>query len=346
MARQGQHQVIFAANLNTVGALDLVGPDGRRFRSHVLGLAFTDAASGQSVLIAEVKDCQGAVLPPNQVFYLDAFAGDCRADVRYTYTLGGFEQDIILQEAPPSPAEWGLDPETTRLEVWTEFVEAPEPAIQQVVLRFETDPVKRQTMAEPDLIDEHLDFGVMKIGSGAAFPLGEEGLFGEGSVPTGKSWTQAEGRRFLIEKVEYGAILPSLQMLPQAAAVDKGRDRGLPRPARGVWVRHFPAQPVGVRGIWRPNQLAKVEPPRGGLVLDYITLNGSQTDYVFKGDTTYFITVPVACMAPPFWREGQSSSIRPTAWPNSGFSGPWTAAPAHGIRPSSLLETMTVLARS
>ena len=109
-ARQGPHQVIFAANLHSPGAIDLLTPDGKRFRSHILGLAYTDYATGQSVLIAETKDCQGAVVRPNQLIYQDAFAGDCHADVRYTYTKGAFEQDIILMTAPPSPAAWNFNP--------------------------------------------------------------------------------------------------------------------------------------------------------------------------------------------------------------------------------------------
>ena len=51
-ARQGPHQVIFAANLNSPGAIDLLTPDQKRFRSHVLGLAYTDYASGKSVMFA------------------------------------------------------------------------------------------------------------------------------------------------------------------------------------------------------------------------------------------------------------------------------------------------------
>jgi hypothetical protein len=76
-ARRGPHQVIFDANLKTAGAVDLLTPDGKRFRSTIIGLAYMDAASGQSVMFAEVKDCAGAVLPPNQVWYQDAFDGDC-----------------------------------------------------------------------------------------------------------------------------------------------------------------------------------------------------------------------------------------------------------------------------
>jgi hypothetical protein len=87
VARQGQHKVIFANNLNSAGAIDMQTPDGKRMRSHILGLSYYDSATGKSVLIAEVKDCQGRILPPNQVIYDDAFT-DISADVRYTYTKG------------------------------------------------------------------------------------------------------------------------------------------------------------------------------------------------------------------------------------------------------------------
>ena len=33
-------------------------PDGKRMRSHILGLSYYDTASGKSVLIAEVTDCR------------------------------------------------------------------------------------------------------------------------------------------------------------------------------------------------------------------------------------------------------------------------------------------------
>src|SRR5882672_11848234 len=72
VARQAQHQVIWAPNLNTDGAVDLLMPDGKRLRSHVVGIAYTDAASGKSTLIAEPKDSFGEVAG-NQVLYRDAF---------------------------------------------------------------------------------------------------------------------------------------------------------------------------------------------------------------------------------------------------------------------------------
>ena len=288
VARQGQHQVIFAANLNSPGAIDLLSPDGKRFRSHVLGLAYTDYAGGQSVLIAEVKDCIGAVQPPNQVIYQDAFEGGCVADVRYTYTLGGFEQDVILLTAPPSPAVYGLNPETTRLEMWTEFIELPEGTMTPTILKQESDPIARQIMAEPDLIDYRLDFGVMKVEQGQAFPLGDTDPFGGAVVPTGKSVESINGRVFLIEKVDLADVRAHLQQLPERAAnfqrnvFDSVHDRAM-------LAQRLPA-PKGERGAWKERQYAQLDTSRKGFVLDYITLNGSMTNYVLKGDTTYYIT--------------------------------------------------------
>ena len=37
-------------------------------------------------------------------------------------------------------------------------------------------------------------------------------------------------------------------------------------------------------------RLANTESASKGLVLDYITLNSSQTNYTFQGDTTYYIS--------------------------------------------------------
>ena len=133
VARHGPHKAIFAPNLNTRDAIDLEMPDGQRLRSHILGLAYTDSASARNVLIAEIKDCVGEILPPNQVLYRDAF-NDIKADVRYTYTRAGLEQDVLLHQAPPSPAIFGLDPATTRLEVYTEFTDPPQPAKSMVLL--------------------------------------------------------------------------------------------------------------------------------------------------------------------------------------------------------------------
>ena len=292
VARQGPHSVIFAAQLNSPGAIDLLAPDGKRFRSHVLGLYYTDYASGKTVALAEIKDSTGELTAPNQVTYPDAFDGDCVADVRYTYTKAGFEQDVILRTAPPSPAEWGLNPETTRLEVFTEFIEAPEAKVTSVVLKQEGDAVARQFMKEPDLVDQRLDFGGWSIGQGQAFPLGADAdVFSESSVPTGKSLEKIDGRLILIEKVDYPAVREHLGRLPKSASLNKDRKVGLPDPGRTLLARLLPSRPSGEAGKWSPKLQASVAPARAGFVLDYVAMaTSSLTNYTFKGDTTYFVT--------------------------------------------------------
>ena len=59
--------------------------------------------------MAEVKDSIGELVGLNQVIYRDAFT-DLKADIRYTYRLDGFEQDIILRDVPPAPDAYGLNP--------------------------------------------------------------------------------------------------------------------------------------------------------------------------------------------------------------------------------------------
>ena len=94
-ATHGQHTVHWNANLNTLGAVSLTTPDGQLMRSHVLGLAYT-SESGQSVFIAQIQNSDGILLPPNEIVYPAALG--LAADVRYTYTKAGCEQDILIRE--------------------------------------------------------------------------------------------------------------------------------------------------------------------------------------------------------------------------------------------------------
>ena len=89
VAERGQHKVIFPGNLS--GQIDLLTPDNVRLKSQIAGLLYTDRASGESIALAAAINRDGAVLPPNQVYYLDAFdtGGGWTADARYTYTKAG-----------------------------------------------------------------------------------------------------------------------------------------------------------------------------------------------------------------------------------------------------------------
>lgn len=286
IARQGQHQVIFAPNINSEGAIDLLASDGVRFRSHILGLAYLDTVSGQSVLISTLKDSIGEVIG-NQVIYRDAFHAPIHADVRYTYTRAGFEQDVILHEAPPSSEQYGISENFARLEIWTEFLNPPAPASSAQALRVETDPQLRQAKLIPDFFDETLNFGAMEIGSGRAFAL--EGSSADNSaIIVGKSWIQTEGRTFLIEGVELNELAPLLGTIRRASLpARKGNTNQLlfgPLQAK----RSFPAAP-GPK-TKRPLMLADRGISGPAVVLDYQTLNSSLTNYVFKADETYLIS--------------------------------------------------------
>jgi hypothetical protein len=93
------------------------------------------------------------------------------ADLRVVYELGEIHHDVILRERPNPEllARLGFQEEHLRIEVWTEFFEAPEPSRTLTILRQEPDATLRQRMAEPDLVDEALDFGELRFGSGRAF---------------------------------------------------------------------------------------------------------------------------------------------------------------------------------
>ena len=271
-ATNGQHRVIFADDLNTGGAIDMEMPDARRLQSHVLGLAYLDTASGSNVLIAEIKGCQGVILQPNRVLYEDAFT-DFKADVMYIYTRGGFEQDVILRQRPPLPEEFGLSSASSVLQVLTEFVSAPTPVVRAGVI---PSGVGRQ------MTDQRLDFGSMRIGAGRAFTAGQESLEG---IPVIKEWATLEGRTFLVEQVAVAAIASELEQLPLPPQANLK-----PSPGSVLHVvsnkRLLPERKLAKAGSG-PMRVASVSAPLSGFVMDYTTLNSSQTNYTFKGDTTY-----------------------------------------------------------
>jgi len=291
IALQGPHQAILSPNINTPGAVSLVTPDGKHFSSHVFGISYFDPISGNSTLIAEVKDSIGELVAPNQVIYPDAFT-DFSADVRFTYTKGGWEQDVILRERPPSPESAGLDPKTTQLQVLTEFIAPPLPADRSFV----TNAEPNRFLISPYLTDERLEFGAMVIGQGKAFSLDESPAIpalqaDENSVRVGKSWGElAPGRTFLVESVDYLGIRPALAELP---ATPKSAMTE-PKKRVGRLAELIRRRPRQVASLARDPQKSIVvahsdHQSRKGYTLDYVFLNtiGNQT---LKGDTTYYVT--------------------------------------------------------
>lgn len=316
VARQGAHQATFGPNANQAGVIGLVTPDGRRFSSHVLGLFYHEATTGKSVPVATLQDSPGAIHPPNEVVYANAFK-ELKADLRYTYRLNGLEQDVILREQPPSPADFGLDPDETTLVVLTEFVAAPEPVRTGNVLKRKV----RQGQEVDGLVDETLDFGLMLMGPGRAFQMGPRP--GRGAVqptqtvPVGKRWLQQDGRRFLLESVEYPDLKPHLLELPRRPQAFNRRP--VVPVARLLATLGVP--PTGVREKQGGMLVASLPLAGPGLVVDY-DLMTTTTNLTLRGDTTYYVSGAVTLSGTTTIEGGAVVKYAPTNSPIISVQGP------------------------
>lgn len=269
-ATQGQHQVYFPGDIYN-GTIELVTPDGLRLKSQPIGLSYDDGTN--TILIAVLTNSVGQLVASNQVVYPNAFAG-INADLRYTYRKSGFEQDVILHEQPPNPVSLGLNAEKTKLQMLTEFYDSPSPRITM------------NTSANQGAADENLDFGAMKMVPGRAFLAGEGENAAGNEVRVGKQWITVEGQQILTEQVSVNALVPTLAQLPASTV-----KASLPSLLQVVSAKGKISLPRLTRGHGiRPMQMVKAGLPDQGLVLDYNTVNGSLTNYIFRADTTYFIT--------------------------------------------------------
>ena len=212
VARQGQIQMIFANDLATAGAIDAQTPAGR-FRSHLLCLSYADSALQTNVLIAEVTNCQGQIISPNQVLYPQAFSDGLSGSVRYTYRKSGWEQDIIIDDPGtlPAPEAYGLDSASTSLtlQIITEFVDPPTPVQTS------------QTTAAGTVsavADEDVDWGALRLGRGQALFLG--GRTNAAPIPTAKRWVvTADNRHLLVEEVPFAVLLKQMLSKSQGASL-------------------------------------------------------------------------------------------------------------------------------
>ena len=154
-ATNSQHQVAFLGNINMLRAVDLTLPEGdKHLAATIIGLAYEDESTGKSVLIAELKDSFGQLLPSgNQVLYPDAFtdfeANAVKADVLYQNKISGLEQLIVIRQQLPAPSEWGLSDDSTVLQVITAFEGSPQPAVPWIGIR-ESVAIQRRQAGEDE----------------------------------------------------------------------------------------------------------------------------------------------------------------------------------------------------
>jgi len=268
-ATQGQNQVFFPADILT-GNIRSVGPDGVQLVSQPSALVEYDGTN--TAFIAVLTNSIGQVVGNNQLLYTNAFEG-IRCDILYSYTKAGFSQDIVLRQRVPDPASLGLNPASTRLQILTEFINTDQPTLAGSSI---------SDQAGVTLTDEELSFGVMHMVQGKAFVLPS----GTPTAIVNKSWMIAGSRQFLVEEVPFKAIAPQLQALSASIA----------KPGHALWASKgshelVPPPRHSVKMAKARLTLAKVNPlKQSGVILDYQTINTSQTNYDFRGDTTYYIS--------------------------------------------------------
>ena len=330
VARRCQHQVIISPNLNSPDGIvvDLQTPDGQRLRSGIAGLNLFDPVSGKSLQIAVVRNTGGTLVSSNEVVWFDAFDG-LEADVRVRNERGQFHQDVLLREklSANQLTSLGFNADTVRLEVWTEFVEAPEPVAQRIVLKTETNAALRATMVEPDEVDDVLKFGnEMQIGRGSAFIEDEPAR----ATRVFKQWQETGGRRFLIEAVNYHELLPLLEALPVKTAALKTGDSTSALAANRLPPQRAKVSAMGTANgtdASRTTTVAKLNPqatapsaPR--VVLDYVVTLTSGANKTLQGDTTYYVSGTVNLSGTTTIEGGTVVKFANTASARINFTGP------------------------
>jgi alpha-tubulin suppressor-like RCC1 family protein len=283
------YSALFGQSL--AAGVDILTPDGLHLRGAPRAIAYFDAFDGRTVILGVLKDpptSAARLHPPNLLVYPDAFDG-LRASVRYILDKGSIIQCVVFGENLPDPALFGMNPGTVRIEVWNAFTEAPVPQQSETVVWVEPDPVARAVMAEPDLVDNTLDFGAMRMIPGKAFLLsaanGNPSPGGDipGSVPVFKQWLQTEQESWLIEAVEYSAVQDKLsQLAPSSLVIDPATASQFVSDGRDLPFIES-AEPVNL-----PIQVISGPPTEGGFGIDY-TLVYSTSSWTFQSGVTYLV---------------------------------------------------------
>ncbi len=291
-ALRGPHKLHFNPNLNTQGVIALTTVSNRVISSHPLALYYFNAETGQSALVAQVKDSIGEFHPPNQLVYPDCLEG-AKADYRVTYTKVGVEADLVLTaQLPPPETFFGtINSRSIRLEWVTEFLDPPTPQKRTRILKQDTG-----------LVDETLDFGDLWFPLGRAFAWdgstnsdtntpAQIRLVSANSdtnqVLVAKRWIQTpDGRTVLIESVDWQDIAPKLKSLPQPGGVASASNLR----ERVTKARQLPPTKVAWKKSNKPMRLAAAPYRTRGYVFDYVTVATSGTDYTFSSGVTYYVT--------------------------------------------------------
>ena len=284
-AVHGQMTASFSGDITATGAITLTTPSGLVFQSHPIGLYYADAVSGKVAQIGSAQTTEGVLYPPNVIVFTNVLSG-LNADLMLIWTKGGFEQNLVIKEAPPAPQSFGLSSAACRLQFWT-AMDCPAPQEQRPVL------------LGSGLVDHILMYPDCWFPVGCAFAFGSAPLPAPGeaaairlyspsktnAVATAKSLGTIAGQQVLIEEINYADLLPAFSGLSQAA-VSPANPGAVELAARG---QLLPA-PASAKPQGHPIQVASAPYSARGVVLDYPqTLSGSSTSFTFTNGTTYYV---------------------------------------------------------
>ena len=278
-AVKGQHQVYFPYDIYQ-GVIEMVTPDGKHLKSRPVGISYYDGT--KSVMIAFLTNSVGQIISNNQVIYTNAFT-EFTADLLCTYRKSGFECDLVFREQPPTPEDFGLSSQGSRLELWTEFFDPPEPV-----------KTMRTANQQDRMADTALQFGKMKMIRGKAFiieqPDSNAQHHRQKEIPVYKTWTHIDGRAFLVEEVPVAKIATQMQTLPTPT---DGSGSSVPRHSmlrRASPKRSLPPARLTQSGT-NTIRVAEINlNGKAGFVLDYVEIIADATDFIFQGDTTYYLS--------------------------------------------------------
>lgn len=264
------HKLILSGNANVQGCLDLELPDGAgRLLSTVLGINLYDAGR-QSLLIAELKDAQGELAAPNRVRYPSAL-DTIDAEVSYSFHRWGVEQFVTLQERFELPA--GFDPETTLVEIWSEFFNPPAPKVT--------------TRIKHGMEDSFIDFASMQMGPGGKAFLLNLPDADQWSGRVYKNWHVIDNRYFVIEAVRWRDIAPFIAQLPPGAGQAAITKRAVQMAGKDLRRGNLPVRQFAKRSD-KKMQMASAKPPRPSLVVDWSLDLNPQSNLVLEGGKTWY----------------------------------------------------------
>jgi len=244
-------------------------------------------------------------------------------------------QDVTFyRRLPVSPADFNFSPDSTVLEIWTEF------------LVESSAPVITTSGASPD---QTLDFGVTRFARGSAYVQDSQELH---PVPVEKTWLEIDNKHFLVESISYLKLKPLLDTLQASiTSTNKSETAKSTFPDRATLVaKGFSRTP---KPLLSASIRASQGPSERGVVADYQTINTSLTNFVAAASSTYFITGPVSVNsvggAPALTIEG-GSCLKFTNSPTAGLilngpmlckTGPYRMATLSCWSDDSIGETLS-----